>query len=408
MSDDLPVLSVSDATSLLREIVESTLPFVWVEGEITNCTQARSGHIYLTLKDDYAQMSAVVWRTTAQRLKFDVTDGMRVVAGGPIQVYPARGVYQLIVEKLLPQGVGPLELAFRQLKEKLEREGLFNPDRKRPIPKFPKRNALITSPSGAAVHDILQVMRRRWPPCNVIILPVAVQGDYAPREIAGALRSVHRVKDVDVVICGRGGGSLEDLWAFNEEVVARAIAACKIPVVSAVGHEVDVTIAGMVADRRALTPSEPAELVVPVHADVMAGLEQLAGRLRKGLLDRANEARRSLESLASRPVLQDPRRLIHDREERLDLMSDRLNRSIRHMVDRTKSKLAGLSDSLDALSPLKVLGRGYSITRMDSGEIIRGIDGVSPGMQVETQFGDGRIVSEVREVSPRDNSLSEH
>lgn len=395
MSDDLPVLSVTEATALLREVVESTLPFVWVQGEVTNCTRARSGHIYLTLKDDNAQMSAVVWRLTAQQLRFEVNDGLHVVAGGPIQIYPARGVYQLIVNKLIPQGLGPLELAFRQLKDKLERAGLFNKERKRPIPRFPKRIALITSPTGAAVHDILQVMLRRWPNPNVVIMPVNVQGEYAAREIAGALRQVHQIVDVDVVICGRGGGSLEDLWAFNEEIVARAIAACQVPVISAVGHEVDVTIADMVADRRALTPSEAAELVVPVRAEVQAGLEHLSNRLRNGLLDRAHKARLMLESFASRPVLQDPRRPIRDREERLDQLSDRLNRSVRNLMERAKSRVVGLSDSLDALSPLKVVNRGYSITRSDTGHIIRSISDIQPGEQIETQLADGKIVSMV-------------
>src|SRR6185369_5236916 len=257
------VLTVTDLSRQIKDAVEGNFPLVWVSGVVSNCTRAGSGHIYLTLKDDGAQIRAIVWRNTAARLRFDVHDGLQVVAAGPVEVYEARGQYQLIVEQLLPQGMGPLELAYRQLCEKLAAQGLFAAERKRPLPQFPRRIALVTSPTGAAVRDMLQVITRRWRGADVVILPVAVQGTRAAAEIAAALRKVHLVPGVDVVIAGRGGGSLEDLWAFNEEVVARAIFECLIPVISAVGHEIDVTIADLVADRRALTPSEAGELVVP-------------------------------------------------------------------------------------------------------------------------------------------------
>ena len=251
-----PILTVSQLTRQIKDAVEGNFPIAWVLGEVTNCTRAGSGHVYLTLKDDSAQMRAVIWRNTAARLRFDVHDGLEVVAVGPVEVYEARGTYQLVVEQLLPQGIGALELAFRQLCEKLSAEGLFARERKRAVPRFPRRIALITSPTGAAVRDMLQVITRRWMAARIIIVPVAVQGEGAAAQIAAALRSVHLLPDVDVVITGRGGGSLEDLWAFNEEIVARAIHACRIPVVSAVGHEIDVTVADLVADVRALTPSE--------------------------------------------------------------------------------------------------------------------------------------------------------
>ncbi|MDA1015211.1 MAG: exodeoxyribonuclease VII large subunit [Planctomycetota bacterium] len=397
--DELPVLSVSELTRDIRALVESNMRFVWLEGEVSNCMQARSGHLYLTLKDDNAQISAVVWRTSLQRLQFDVQDGLHVIAGGPVQVYPPRGTYQLIVERMIPQGVGPLELAFRQLQEKLEREGLFAPERKRSIPTFPQRIALITSPAGAAVRDILQVLQRRWPKVDVVILPVAVQGEFAAREIANALRIVHQIPGVDVVIAGRGGGSLEDLWSFNEEVVARAIAACRVPVISAVGHEVDVTIADLVADRRALTPSEAAELAVPIQAEVERSLHEISARLRNALLDRVRHARTRLESFANRPVLKDPLRPIRENEERLDQLGDRLQRAMAHRMERIRSRLVAAADSLEALSPLKVLSRGFSITRsVQEQRIVRSIDDISVGDQIETQLSDGRIVSRVESV----------
>ena len=242
--DAMPETKPKSVTQLTREIknlVEEDIGLQWVTGEISNCRPARSGHVYLTLKDEHAQISAVVWRTTAGRLKFELKDGMEVVAMGPVEVYAARGSYQLIVNQILPQGVGALETALRQLKEKLQQEGLFEPGRKRPLPRIPKRIALITSPTSAAVKDMLQVITRRWPAVQIVVIPVAVQGDGSALQIAHALRNVHQIPHVDVVVTGRGGGSLEDLWAFNEEPVARAIAECPIPVVSAVGHEIDVT-----------------------------------------------------------------------------------------------------------------------------------------------------------------------
>ncbi|HEV3304238.1 MAG TPA: exodeoxyribonuclease VII large subunit, partial [Planctomycetaceae bacterium] len=255
------VLSISELSRRLKALVEMSFPFVCVEGEISNFSRAASGHIYFTLKDQSAQIRAVLWRSAAMRVRFELHDGLHVVAAGPVEVYAQRGSYQLVVERLVPQGIGPLELAFRQRYEKLAAEGLFAEQRKRPLPRFPRRIALVTSPSGAAVRDLLQVITRRWPACDLVIVPVPVQGQQAAPAIAAGMRAAARLPRVDVIICGRGGGSLEDLWAFNEEIVARAIFVCPIPVVSAVGHEIDVTIADLVADKRALTPSEAGELV---------------------------------------------------------------------------------------------------------------------------------------------------
>ena len=304
-------LTVSQLTAKLKGVMESSFRFVWVSGEISNCKQASSGHVYFTLKDEGAQLAAIVWRGTAQKLRFQLKDGLKVLAAGPIQLYETRGQYQLIAEQLEPQGIGALELAFRQLQRKLEAEGLFDQDRKRPWPLFPKRIALITSPSGAAVRDMLQVISRRWPRANVIIVPVPVQGAEAAPQIANALRTVHLIPDVDVVICGRGGGSLEDLWAFNEELVARAIFDCQVPVISAVGHEIDVTIADLVADKRALTPSEAAELVVPLESDIRLLLERVRQRLTTALQYQAQRARFQVERLAEHPRLARPLDRIH-------------------------------------------------------------------------------------------------
>ena len=268
---NVPVLTISQLTRQVKNLVEEHFPFVRVIGEVSNCTVAGSGHVYLTLKDEAAQIRAVMWRSKASRLKFELHDGLEVVASGPLEVYEARGTYQLIIEQLIPQGVGALELAFRQLQEKLAAEGLFDPERKRPLPEFPRRIALITSPTSAAVRDLLQVITRRWQAVDLLIIPVPVQGEGAAEEIAAALRSVHRIPQCDVVITGRGGGSLEDLWAFNEEIVARAIYECPIPVISAVGHEIDISISDLVADRRALTPSEAGELVVPLRVEIIGG-----------------------------------------------------------------------------------------------------------------------------------------
>ena len=365
-------------------------------GEVTNCTRAGSGHVYLTLKDDSAQMRAVIWRTVAARLKFEVHDGLEVVAVGPVEVYEARGTYQLVVEQLLPQGIGALELAFRQLCEKLSAEGLFARERKRKIPRFPRRIALVTSPTGAAVRDMLQIITRRWMAAHIVIVPVAVQGDGAAAQIAAALQKVHLLPDVDVVVCGRGGGSLEDLWAFNEEIVARAIHACQIPVVSAVGHEIDVTIADLVADVRALTPSEAGELVVPNRIEVQAELARLQQHLEQSLRSQAAAARSRLEMLASRRVLTRPEERVHDLARQIDELEMRARRAIGQRLKMDRQHLATAAGRLDALSPLKVLERGYSVTRLlQSGTVVRCCDQAQPGDLLETLLQTGRLTSRV-------------
>ena len=396
------VQTVSELTGEIKDLIEGNLPEVWVRGEVSNCLRANSGHIYFTLKDEGAQLSAVVWRNTASRFRFELHDGLQVVVNGSVEVYAPRGSYQVIVRQLIPQGVGALELAFRQMHAKLEAEGLFNPVRKRPIPRFPKRIALVTSPTGAAVRDMIQVITRRWQPSDIIIVPVKVQGEGAAEEIATALRNVHRLTDVDVVICGRGGGSLEDLWAFNEEVVARAIAACRLPVISAVGHEIDVTIADLVADVRALTPSEAGERVVPDHAEVTRALDNLRQRLVSGLRNRAVKARLQLDGLASRRVIARPFQRVHDEFTRLDELDVRLRRAVRQRAVASKQQLDLAAATLDALSPLKVLGRGYSITRRaETGGLITAPDQLAIGDRITTILAAGQLTSRVESTENR-------
>lgn len=393
---ELPVISVTELVTAFKEVVETALPPCCVAAEISNCKRSPAGHLYLTLKDSSSEISAVIWKSAAARLKFQPKDGMQVLAAGSLQVYVARGTCQFIITRLLPQGIGELELAFRQLKDKLAAEGLFDESRKRRLPRIPRRIALVTSPTGAAVRDMIQVITRRWPAARIVIVPVRVQGDGAAQDIASALRRVHRIPDVDVVITGRGGGSLEDLWCFNEEIVARAVAACRIPVVCAVGHETDVSIADLVADRRALTPSEAGELVVPSAEELRAGLKQLAARMRQLLAGRVDRMRLRLQAIESRSIFQRPMTMVDERRQRCDELADRVIRSIRLVHERRQHLLAAMAASLQALSPLNVLSRGYSLTQRPDGSVVRSVTQVSGGDLVQTCVSDGTILSVVQ------------
>lgn len=391
-----PILSVSDLTTLLKAVVEETFPQVWVAGEISNLTRAGSGHLYFTLKDAEAQLKAVMWRSAAERVKFQLHDGLEVIASGPLEVYAPRGQYQIIVQQMQPQGLGALELALRQLQQKLDAEGLFDPARKRPLPRMPRRIALVTSPSGAAVRDLIQVITRRWPPAELIIVPVAVQGEHAAREIAEGLRRAALLPEVDVIITGRGGGSLEDLWCFNEEVVARAIAASPIPIVTAIGHEIDVTIADLIADRRVLTPSEAGELVVPLLSEIREFLSSTRQRLISALQQRSRQARMTLDGLAQRRCFTRPTDRLHDLAARLDDYETRLKQALAHQMNSAKHRLGGFASTLHALSPLAVLDRGYSLTRkLPSGEVLRSVSDLHVGDQISTRLSQGTITSVV-------------
>ncbi len=390
------VLSVAQLTAGLKDLLESSFPAVWVAGEISNFSRPSSGHCYFTLKDDQAQIRAVVWRGAASRLKFDLHDGLEVICFGGLDVYAPRGSYQLVISKLEPQGIGALELALRKLKEKLTSEGLFDRRRKRPLPKFPRRIAFVTSPTGAAIRDFLEVLRRRWRGADVLVVPTRVQGDGAAREIAAAIERVNRLPPgIDVLVVGRGGGSLEDLWCFNEEPVVRAVAASHIPTVSAVGHEIDVTLCDLAADVRALTPSEAAELVVPSQEAIEQALGERRLRMLAALRGRVENGRRRLTMLAERRVFRRPHELIHDRAQRLDDLWLRAGRALGHRLKLDASRLVALSGKLESLSPLQTLARGYSVTQRDDGTVVRAAGDVEIGDVIRTRLATGELRSRV-------------
>ncbi len=394
------VLSVSQLTGVIKDLLEAAIPHVWVSGEILDISRPRSGHVYFTLKDDRAQLRCVMWRNTAQRLRFDLDDGMQVICQGGVDVYPPRGGYQLIVREVEPLGVGAQQLALRKLRDRLAAEGLFAAERKRPLPRFPRRVAFVTSPTSAAVNDFLEVARRRWRGVSVLIAPTRVQGEGAAQEIAAQIRNVNRWKDeIDILIVGRGGGSLEDLWCFNEEPVVRAIAESSIPVVSAVGHEIDVTLSDLAADVRALTPSEAAELATPSSEEILASLQATEQRLLAALRRRYDEARRRLELLGRQRVFRQPLERIQLYSARLDELEGRLARAARVGLERGDMQLAAAAERLASLSPLATLGRGYSLTTWaDSGELVRNVSEVANGVLLHTQLAEGAVVSRVEEV----------
>lgn len=396
------VLTVTQLTAGLKDVLESSFPAVWVAGEISNFSRPSSGHCYFTLKDDGAQIRAVMWRGTASRLKFDLHDGLDVVCFGGIDVYAPRGSYQLVVNKLEPQGIGALELALRKLKEKLAKEGLFDRARKRPLPKFPRRIAFVTSPTGAAVRDFLEVLRRRWRGADVLVVPTRVQGDSAGAEIAEAVRCVNRLPiDVDVLVVGRGGGSLEDLWCFNDEQVVRAVAGSRIPTVSAVGHEIDVTLCDLAADVRALTPSEAAELVVPSQESIVSAIRDRELRMLTALRGKAEAGRRRLTALAERRAFTRPRELIHARAQRLDEIWLRAARAMKHRLQLDAGRLTALSGKLDSLSPLQTLARGYSVTqRADDDALVEDVERLAIGDRLRTRLARGEVISRVEELRP--------
>ncbi|MBI2193855.1 MAG: exodeoxyribonuclease VII large subunit [Planctomycetes bacterium] len=393
------VFTVSEITREVQAALEDLLPPFWLVGEVSNLSQPRSGHLYFTLKDSQAQIGAVMWRSAAARLRFRLEDGMKVLVRGALQVYPPQGRYQVMVEKIEPKGIGALQLAFQQLQEKLAREGLFDPRHKKPLPFLPDRIGLITSPTGAAVQDMITVLRRRCPGVSVVLYPVRVQGEGAAAEIAGAIDAMNQRGGFDVLIVGRGGGSLEDLWAFNEEVVARAIFASRIPVISGVGHETDVTIADLVADRRALTPTEAAELSVPERSQLLQRLAQCRSALRAALLARVTEARLRLRSCADSYALRHPIDLVHQKQQRLDELFARAALLMQNRLARSREQWLRLGEVLESLSPLKVLARGYSLTLHEkSRAVVRSASQVQAGELLRTLLQSGEIVSRVERI----------
>lgn len=391
------VMSVAELTGQIKEVLEGTFPAVWVAGEISNMSRPQSGHVYLTLKDDAAQIRGVIWRGTATRLRFDLEDGQQVVCQGEVDVYPPRGSYQLVIRQIEPQGLGALQLAFRQLHARLTAEGLFDVEHKKPLPRYPRRVAFVTSPTGAAIRDFLEVVRRRWQGAQVLIVPTRVQGDSAAAEIAAGIQQVNQLAEPpDVIVIGRGGGSLEDLWCFNEEPVVRAIFDSQVPIVSAVGHEIDVTLADLVADVRAATPTEAAELVVPSSEEIATGLTNFRQRLTSALHRRALLARARVDAIAQTRAFRRPLDMVHDLSLQLDELNNRHRRAIQHRLTRDGDRLAALAARLESLSPLAVLSRGYSVTqRTSDGRVVRDASMLSPGEQITTRLADGRVISRV-------------
>lgn len=384
-------LSVSELNARIKGLIESdpVLGSVYVRGELSNYKVYPSGHHYFTLKDAESSLRCVMFRSAASKLRFRPESGMRVTAWGRVAVYPRDGAYQLYCEGLMPEGAGDLQVAYEQLKAKLADEGLFDPSHKKPIPRYPERIAVITSSAGAAVHDIIRVLRKRWPVAKVVLLPVRVQGVEAPPEIAGALRYANKYRVADVIITGRGGGSIEDLWAFNDERVARAIYASELPVISAVGHEPDVTIADFVADLRAATPSNAAELVAPDMSELRDALRSAAARLDQAVDRGLSQRRAALTELSSRRVMQSPTGFIDQRRLELDSIRLRLDAAATGRLNRERQEFARLAAKLDALSPLKVLGRGYSIALDAEGRAVRESGQLKAGDKLDLRLSRG-------------------
>lgn len=395
------VLSVSELNSLARDVLGERFAQVWVAGEVSDLSRPASGHLYFSLKDDQATIRTVIWRNTAQRLPFDLEDGQQILCCGKIDLYVVRGSYQLVVNRVESQGQGSLQQAFEQLRRSLQAEGLFADEHKQPIPWMPKRIAFVTSPTGAAIRDFLEVVRRRWSRVNVIVIPVRVQGATAASEIANGIHLANQMQPPpDLIVAGRGGGSMEDLWCFNDELVVRAIFNCSIPVISAVGHEIDVTLADLVADRRALTPSEAGEIAVPLESEVRSSLMALRQRLVTLLQARLDSARQRLKLLSSRPVLTNPHEALHLRARAIDDLEKELARGIRLALQQGHEQVSVMAARLSALSPLEVLQRGYSVTQSSEANVVRSVTDLQIGQELITQLANGKFTSLVQSLEP--------
>lgn len=391
------IYTVSQVNQYIKSLLDRDreLTALYVRGEISNYKAYPSGHHYFSLKDGEGAIRCVMFKREAMSLRFRPENGMKVIAFGRVAVFPRDGQYQLYCTALTPEGVGDLHLAFEQLKQKLYAEGLFDPAHKKPIPKFPKRIALITSSAGAAVRDMLRILGARWPMAEVFLLPVRVQGAEAPGEICAAVAWANQHQVADLIITGRGGGSMEDLWAFNDENVARTIYHSAIPVISAVGHEPDVTIADFVADLRAATPSNAAELAVPDQNEVAVWLRQMEGRLAQAMGRKLESARKDLDRAARCRALQDPMNYVDDKRMVLDYQREKLAAGLNAALNRERQRFGQLASKLDALSPLKVLGRGYAIPQKTDGGVVRSVSDVAPGDGLKLRVADGEISCQV-------------
>lgn len=395
-----PVYEVSQVNEYLKARFDDDdfLTSIFVRGEISNYKLYPSGHHYFSLKDAGGAIRCVMFKGSALRLRFRPENGMKVIAFGRISVFPRDGTYQLYCNDLTPDGVGDLHVAFEQLKARLQAEGLFAQERKQPLPRYPHRIAIITSPAGAALRDMLRILRKRYPLCEVKLLGVRVQGTEAPAEIAGAIRYANRWKLADLIITGRGGGSIEELWAFNDERVAYAIAASEIPVISAVGHEPDVTISDFAADLRAATPSNAAELAVPDQTELRQNLAARRAMLLTLMNRRLKQERQRVSALSQLRSLKSPLNYINDRRLLLDYTHRRLAAASAELLHRDRQRFVRLTAKLDAMSPLKVLSRGYSMVLDESGTLVKSIHGIAVGDRLTVALSDGKAVTEVREV----------
>ena len=391
------VHSVSEITGLLKRLIERHRPFqnVWVRGQVSNCSSPRSGHIYFTLKDENTQISCVLWRSSATRFRSFLRDGEAVEIQGKVTVYGPQGKYQITVSQVKPLGVGALQRAFEALKDRLDQEGLFDPVHKKPLPRFPKKIGVVTSASGEAIRDIRRRLHERYRLAEIVLHPTLVQGDGAAPSIVQAIRTMNMHDDIDVLIVGRGGGSLEDLWAFNEEIVARAIFASRIPVVSAVGHEGDFLISDMVADHRSSTPSAAVEDVVPDQQELLTQLDVVDVRLRSAIGTRLERYETWLQEFETRLSPARRTEAIHQLSQRIDDLETASRNAIARRLSDSKRDLQGFAHRLNALSPLATLARGYSISRKMSGEVLTATQQVSVGDRIAVQLANGHLACRV-------------
>ena len=398
------IIAVSQVNEYIKFLLDrdELLGNLCVRGEISNYKVYPSGHHYFTLKDAEGALRCVMFRSSAQRLRFRPEHGMQVIAYGSATVFPRDGAYQLYCSALTADGAGDLYVAFEQLKEKLSKEGLFDPANKRPLPKYPQTIAIITSAAGAAIMDMLRILGKRYPLTKIKLLPVRVQGAEAPAEIAGAIRYANRYRVADLIITGRGGGSMEDLWAFNDERVARAIFDSEIPVISAVGHEPDVTISDYVADLRAATPSNAAELAVPDQQELRKKLSMMQASMEQSVQKTLKLSRQRLTGLAEKRALQSPLNYVEDRRVLLDFLSTRLHAAGQKMLHEKKQRFVRLTAALDAMSPLKVLSRGYSMVTDEAGTLVTSADTVEPGQRIHVSLRSGSLTAQVTQIQEED------
>jgi exodeoxyribonuclease VII large subunit len=396
------LLTVTELTERIKADLEEKFPGIWVTGEISNYLHHSSGHRYFTLKDANAQIKCVIWKFVGQHMTFKPENGMKVKLFGDVTVYPKGGTYQIRVTRLQPLGVGDLEAQFQALKEKLSKEGLFDEEYKQSLPEFPMTIGLITSPTGAAVRDIINILQRRAPWVRIILAPVHVQGEGAAEEIARAIEMFNRYGQADLLITGRGGGSLEDLWAFNEEVLARAIFESRIPVVSAVGHQIDYTISDFVADLRAPTPSAAAELTVPDTSELMAHMSKMRSKLSRGALAYIELAREKLNGSTRSPIFKRPFDLVYRRQQELDELRTRLHKQLSYYLSYQKQKLGAITEKLLALSPESILKRGFAVVRSDpEGLILRDASLTAVGDSVRIRLYKGGLHATIKKVEAK-------